>query len=854
MAHVLQEIAIDSGGNGDGLGAGDTVFTLSLANVADGSTLLLQLNSGSSLGIGIFDVEDNVAGDWIEDIDLSTVDPTATTYYSKAVWRVKRTAGGNVTVTFTCPFAPDTEGLGASLHECTALGDLDQASFNTGTGTTLSSPTLPTLAETGEFIFVTGLIDGESPSSTPSNPPWITDFGAEVFEDNAAPLAWQVASSTTAPVASWTIPSAAWWALAVAYPDDAPDDTGGGGGSGGGGGAVLPTGYASNGLGSSWVMALDDEFDGTALDTSKWSVGALFNGGSGAGGIGNLSPSGSQQSNVYFGAGSVVVSGGKVYLRKQPATGGPYTLNGVSTTPDGVFASCHIESGSITTAGLWTLNPRNITGRPTRYGTPIDGGASNTIFVEIAGTFPDGATGDWPVFWSTNDGNFLEPFEPYSEENDYAEFPDGEFRLHAASEYDTGTSVSGEPSSTSPSGEHTYGYEIHCGSATDSYMKVFYDGVHVPAINPSAAQVWAQFAKPQFLMLSFQTNNSAIPSAVEDFPVDYMRVWVAGTSGAPIASTSAAASLTETSETLNGLVNPNGSDTTVHFEYGLTNAYGQSTAPQDAGSGGANVSVSAEVDALTPNTTYHYRVVATSSQGTVNGADQTFTTTGVAPALTVASPTSLAPTSVTLNASVNPNGADTAVKFQYGASSPTYGTDTGTVDAGAGVTKVTVSKTITGLTAGHTYHFRAVATSSSGTTDGSDQTVTLPTASAPTATTAAASAVDPTTATLNAAVTPNFADAAVTFQYGLTDSYGTTTASQDAGAGGTPVALAAALTGLEPDTTYHYRVVATNSVGTTDGSDRTFTTPPAPIETATPQLIMANRAVGLLGFMDLDDA
>lgn len=100
-------------------------------------------------------------------------------------------------------------------------------------------------------------------------------------------------------------------------------------------------------------------------------------------------------------------------------------------------------------------------------------------------------------------------------------------------------------------------------------------------------------------------------------------------------------------------------------------------------------------------------------------------------------------------------------------------------------------------------------------------------AGAPSATTNAASALSATGATLNGTVNDNGADTTVTFDYGLTAAYGTNAspnsgASVLAGSGATAAALA--LAGLTCNTTYHYRVKGVNSVGTTNGSDASFTT------------------------------
>jgi hypothetical protein len=100
----------------------------------------------------------------------------------------------------------------------------------------------------------------------------------------------------------------------------------------------------------------------------------------------------------------------------------------------------------------------------------------------------------------------------------------------------------------------------------------------------------------------------------------------------PILSTQAATSVDITSATLNGLVNANGNDTAVTFEYGFGTAYGNTVpADQSPVTGSADTAVSAPITSLTPGTTYHFRVVAQNASGTTNGADMTFSTEAAAP-------------------------------------------------------------------------------------------------------------------------------------------------------------------------------------------------------------------------------
>jgi hypothetical protein len=96
---------------------------------------------------------------------------------------------------------------------------------------------------------------------------------------------------------------------------------------------------------------------------------------------------------------------------------------------------------------------------------------------------------------------------------------------------------------------------------------------------------------------------------------------------------------------------------------------------------------------------------------------------------------------------------------------------------------------------------------------------------APSATSLPASAITGTSATLNGSVNANGGATTVSFQYGLTSSYGTTVTASPASATGTSTTLVSAnINGLLLETTYHYRVMATNFGGTTYGTDMTFTT------------------------------
>ncbi len=294
--------------------------------------------------------------------------------------------------------------------------------------------------------------------------------------------------------------------------------------------------------------------------------------------------------------------------------------------------------------------------------------------------------------------------------------------------------------------------------------------------------------------------------------------------GPPTAITGPVSSVTGTSATLTGTVNPNGVSTTYHFDYGTSTSYGSKTASTSAGSGTANQTVAASVSGLSPAATYHYRLVATSSAGTANGADGIFTT-AAPPTVTTGSASEIGPFKAVLNGTVDPNGRPTDFYFEYGTST-SYGSQTQAASAGSGTSAKSVSALVTGLSAGKTYHFRLVATSDAGTSRGSDRTFS--TDSPPTATTGNASSIEATSAKLNGSVNPRGRTTTYYFEYGTSTSYGSKTPTGDAGAGNSTKSVSATVTGLAPATTYHFRLVATSDAGTSTGSDRSFTTRTAP--------------------------
>ena len=96
---------------------------------------------------------------------------------------------------------------------------------------------------------------------------------------------------------------------------------------------------------------------------------------------------------------------------------------------------------------------------------------------------------------------------------------------------------------------------------------------------------------------------------------------------APAAATSAASNVTLNAARLNGSVNPHDLATTYQFNWGTTTGYGNTTPAKSAGSDRSDHKAFADISGLAPNTTYHFRIVATNAIGSRTGKDVTFTTT-----------------------------------------------------------------------------------------------------------------------------------------------------------------------------------------------------------------------------------
>jgi hypothetical protein len=197
--------------------------------------------------------------------------------------------------------------------------------------------------------------------------------------------------------------------------------------------------------------------------------------------------------------------------------------------------------------------------------------------------------------------------------------------------------------------------------------------------------------------------------------------------------------------------------------------------------------------------------------GSVHAADKPDATLGVR---------DLTSTSVTLRTWVSPQGLPGTARFDWGTSTD-YGRRSADLDVDASNGSVTFAVPVTGLTPGTRYYLRVTATTAAGTTSTYS---TFDTPGAPTVSYGTPTGVGKSGATLSGSVHPHSLDSSYYYEYGGTDRYGSRTETTALASATWARSAPAAVSGLAGRTTYHYRLVATNALGTTYGPDQTVST------------------------------
>jgi hypothetical protein len=187
----------------------------------------------------------------------------------------------------------------------------------------------------------------------------------------------------------------------------------------------------------------------------------------------------------------------------------------------------------------------------------------------------------------------------------------------------------------------------------------------------------------------------------------------------PVATSGLAGAVGKSGATLQGTAtNPDALPGTSFFQYGTSTTYGKTTSAQPLGTE-TTATMRAALTGLKPGT-YHYRIVVANPDGTSYGADSTFVVAKQAkPAVLTGAALKITAHRATLTGELDGFGIATKYQFQFGKSRK-YTAKTKLKSAGKKSKIVTVKVAVHGLKPNHKYHFRLVAISSTGRTNGSD--------------------------------------------------------------------------------------------------------------------------------------
>ncbi|OFY64903.1 MAG: hypothetical protein A2V64_13505 [Bacteroidetes bacterium RBG_13_43_22] len=317
-----------------------------------------------------------------------------------------------------------------------------------------------------------------------------------------------------------------------------------------------------------------------------------------------------------------------------------------------------------------------------------------------------------------------------------------------------------------------------------------------------------------------------------------------GTSLATVTTTAISA-ITSTTASSGGNITGSCASTVTERGVCWSTAANPTTADQKTSDGTGVGLYTSSITGLTNGTSYHVRAYATNSTGTAYGEDVAFTAGAIAPTVTTTAISDITSTTSSSGGDVTSDGGSsvTARGVCWSTSADPTTADSKTSDAsGTG----TFSSTLTGLTPCTTYHVRAYATNSVGTSYGDDVSFTSGTSLA-TVTTATISAITTTTASSGGNITGDCASSVTARGVCWSTSSNPTTAdsktADDTGGG----SYTSSITGLTNSTSYHVRAYATNSAGTAYGEDITFTAgavPPTVTTTAISDIMSTTASSG----------
>jgi len=368
---------------------------------------------------------------------------------------------------------------------------------------------------------------------------------------------------------------------------------------------------------------------------------------------------------------------------------------------------------------------------------------------------------------------------------------------------------------------------------------------------------WSTTANPT-TSSSFTTNGSGIGTFASSLTgltagtLYYVRAYATNLSGTaygnqvtfttlsaslPTVTTTSITNITQTTATGGGNVTSDGgsSVTARGVCWSIT---ANPTISNSKTSDGTGTGVyTSNITGLTANTLFYVRAYATNSAGTAYGSQVSFTTLPYAlPTVTTATITNIAQTTATGGGTVTSDGGITVtargVCWSITAN-PTISNSKTSDGTGTG----TFTSSLTGLTAGTLYYVRAYATNVSGTAYGNQVTFTTLSPSLPTVTTTSITNIAQTTATGGGNVTSD-GGSSVTARGVCWSITANPTISNSKTSDGTGTGVYTSnITGLTANTLYYVRAYATNSAGTSYGSQVSFTTLAYPLPQVTTSTI-----------------
>lgn len=313
---------------------------------------------------------------------------------------------------------------------------------------------------------------------------------------------------------------------------------------------------------------------------------------------------------------------------------------------------------------------------------------------------------------------------------------------------------------------------------------------------------------------------------------------------APGVTTTPPSNVQSNSATLNGTISPKGETMTYYFEFSTDSSFPDTNATVETtsatSSSSTTVSINANRTGLTAGRTYYYRTVGVINNGLAVTDDNYMETvfygvteqfnsnSAAAPAIT-----SVACSNQGLTVSFSKSSTSGVDRYEYSID----GGDWTTATLSGAITDATNSFAIASLLNGTEYSIRVRAFETTGSVPGATSVSSTGTpCGVPTATTQPATSVQNTSAVLNGIVTSNGATTTVVFEY-KPQGGAANCAAVDFSSGATSVSVTstlsasaidssqtATLTGLAPSTAYCYRIVGSNTPGTSNGDPVLFTT------------------------------